>query len=302
MSKVIDKTYLPFTEDDLRQHFTADAEGQIDYYRKSADRYHKFLAEHQKTAGIPLTKARLSRQIEKDERFWTITALKRVFDDPSRDSILTILLTVMFGAVPPLQGLKSWKDCLSGDLRLYFEACLPSPSSYVTWLRENLHSRQIVPYVLDAAMRESARTLEGATHVDALFVNPSNGFAWLIEAKVLSDVSYSISFDNYRNQIARNIDVMIDNTSQSGAGLDVRSPERSLFALLTPGGFKSCPNSRLYGWLIHEYQTDSSSLQRDLPHRSDMDWDGLSRRIGWFTFEDVERVRPGTCCWPLKGE
>lgn len=130
-------------------------------------------------------------------------------------------------------------------------------------------------------------------------MNPKNGFAWLIEAKVLSDVSYSISFDNYRNQVVRNLDVMLDNTSQPGAGLEARDPARSLFALLTPGNFKRYPSSRLYGWLIHEYQSDPRTLQRDLPHRADIDWKSLSRRIGWFTFDDVERVRPGTCSWPL---
>ena len=296
---MIDETYLPFTEEELRGHFVADVEGQIAYYRKSADRYHRFLAKHRDTAGIPLTKARTPRQIEKDERFWTLTTLKRVFDDPSRDALLTTLLTGMFGEVPPVSGLRSWQACLAGDLRLYFEACLPSSPSYVRWLRRNLDSQQMVPYVLDAALRDNARRLEGATHVDALFLNPSNGFAWLIEAKVLSDVSYSISFDNYRNQIARNLDVMLDNTSHPGAGLETRDPDRSLFALLTPAGFKERRSSRLYGWLIHEYQADPSALQRDLPNRSDTDWVGLSKRIGWFTFDDVERSRPGTCGWPL---
>ncbi|MFH1690466.1 MAG: hypothetical protein ABIE42_09545 [Candidatus Eisenbacteria bacterium] len=299
MAHVVDETYLPFTDDELRPHFIADVEGQIAYYRKSADRYHEFLSEHPDTSGIPLTRARAPRQIETDERFWTITALKRLFDDSSRDSLLTALLKETFGDAPPVPGLGSWRECLSGDLRLYFEACLPSPPSYVEWLRTNLPSQQVVPYVRDAARRESARTLEGATHVDALFLNLSNGFAWLIEAKVLSDVSYSISFDSYRNQIARNLDVMLDNMSQPGAGLEARNPSRSLFALLTPGGFKRNPSSRLYGWLIQEYQSDPKSLRRDLGHRNEFDWTGLSKRIGWFTFDDVEKLRPGTCTWPL---
>jgi hypothetical protein len=246
-----------------------------------------------------LTKARTPRQIEKDERFWTVTALKSLFDDPGRDSMLIELLTGVYGDAPPLQGLADWQKCLSGDLRLYFEACLPSPPDYVEWLRSHLEERQIVPYVRDAALRKSARTLEGATHVDALLLNVSNGFAWLIEAKVLSDISYSISFDSYRNQIARNIDVMLDNLSQPGAGLEARKPERSLFALLTPGGYHRNPSSRLYGWLMREYREDPASLERDLPHRKGTDWQGLSKRIGWFTFDDIERIRPGSCPWPL---
>jgi len=299
MSEVIDRTYLPFTADQLRQHFIADVEGQIEYYRKSAERYHDFMSSHEDTAGIPLTQARSPRQIEKDERFWTVTALKHAFDDPARDSILAALLTETYGETPPIPEMSSWGECLGDQLELYFEACLPSPPAYVEWLRTNLADRQLVPYVLDAARRESARTLEGATHVDAMFLNRSNGFAWLIEAKVLSDVSYSISFDSYRNQIARNLDVMLDNTSQPGAGLETREPSKSLFALLTPGGFKRYPSSRLYGWLMHEYGTNPSSLARDLPHRTDMDWAGLSKRIGWFTFDDLERIRPGSCTWPL---
>ncbi len=82
MTNVIDKIYLPFTCDELRPHFIAEVDRQLDYYQKSASRYHEFIEEHTVTAGIPLTQARTPRQIEKDERFWTITATKRVFDDP----------------------------------------------------------------------------------------------------------------------------------------------------------------------------------------------------------------------------
>jgi hypothetical protein len=155
----------------------------------------------------------------------------------------------------------------------------------------------MIPYVLDAAARKGARTLEGATHVDAMFLNVTNGFAWLLEAKVFSDVSCSISFDNFRNQIARNIDVMLDNNSQPGAGLEKRDPEKSLFGLLTPAQFKQYPSSRLYGWLTKDYQTNTQALARDLCHRKAVDWSELSRRIGWVTFEDFEETRPGACPW-----
>ena len=194
--------------------------------------------------------------------------------------MLTQLLSKTFGPNPPIYGLGSWDECLEGDLRLYFEACLSSPQSYVNWLRANLKRRQIIPYVLDAAARDNERTLEGATHVDAMFINLKNGFAWLIEAKVLSDVSYSISFDNYRNQIARNIDVMLDKTSLPGSGLESRDPGKSLFSLLTPMSFKQYPSSRLYGWLMQEYRNNPNALERDLPHRKEMNWANLQQRIG----------------------
>jgi len=297
MKDMIDKTYLPFTVEELKRHFIADVDGQIDYYQTSAGRYHKFMKDHPDTAGIPLRAAKIPRQIEKDERFWTITATKNVYDHPSRTKILTQLLTKAFGSNPPIPGLGSWGECLAGDLKLYFETCLPSAQSYVKWLRTNLKRRQIIPYVLDAAARDNVRTLEGATHVDAMFLNVENGFAWLIEAKVLSDVSYLISFDNFRNQIARNIDVMLDNTSLPGSGLESRDPGKSLFSLLTPMSFKQYPSSRLYGWLMQEYRNNPDALKRDLPHRNGTDWAALQQRIGWLTFEDFEKVRPGACPW-----
>jgi hypothetical protein len=297
MTYVIDSTYLPFTADELRPHFVGDVDGHLAYYTKSAQRYHEFLSAHPETSGIPLSKARLPRQIEKDERFWTVTATKRIFDEHEAKQLLQRLLAGTYGATPPIADFEDWETCLDGDLRLYFEVCLPSPPSYVQWLRSRLNSRQIIPYIVDAAARDSARTLEGATHVDAMFLNVTNGFAWLIEAKVLSDISYSISFDNLRNQIARNIDVMLDNTSQPVSGLDFRKPESSLFTLLTPAQFKSAYKSRLYGWLMHEYTSDPRSLARDLPHREGVDWTGLAKRISWLTFEDLENVRPGACPW-----
>jgi hypothetical protein len=297
MAKVIDETYLPFSADKLRQHFVADVDRNLRYYERSAKRYHEFMAAHPITAGISIKESRVSRQIEKDEKFWTLAALKGVFDDPSRDLFFEQLLRKAHGDAPPINGMNNWTEWLDGELRLYFEACLPSPSIYVDWLRENLSERQMIPYVLDAALRESTRTLEGATHVDALLINLSNGFAWLIEAKVLSDLSCSTSFDSFRNQIARNIDVMLENNSMSEGGLDKRDPDRTLFALLTPASFKECPHSRLYGWLMQDYQTNPAALQRDLRHRTRVDWAAVSRRVGWFTFEDIENVRPGTCAW-----
>ena len=60
---------------------------------------------------------------------------------------------------------------MKGDLHLYYEARLPSPSVYVDWLKSNLDNRQLIPYVLDGlyfdfhALRHQAGTLLAASGV-----------------------------------------------------------------------------------------------------------------------------------------
>jgi len=125
MEDIIDKTYLPFTTDELKPHFLLDFEGQIKYYRESAYRYHEFMEKHPKTDGIPLKAAMIPRQIEKDERFWTITATKSIYDHQSRTNMLKQLLIKAFGLTPAIANLDTWEKCLDGDLQLYNEAWLP---------------------------------------------------------------------------------------------------------------------------------------------------------------------------------
>lgn len=68
--------------------------------------------------------------------------------------------------------------------------------------------------------------------------------------------------------------------------------------LLTPEIFRDNPSSRLYGWLLRNYQRDPDLLQRHLEHRKEpRDWAAVSRRLGWLTYEDCERVSPGSCAW-----
>jgi hypothetical protein len=291
---VIDPTYLPFTSEQLRPHFLVDADGQVAYFERSAQAYHNFIGARSERKGIPIADARGPCQIEKDERFWTATTMKRLVENPAA---LEVVLRSTFGDEPPMSAFKSWYECLSGRLNLVLEATLPSPETYVQWLRLNLGSRHLIPYVLHAAQRANARTLEGATHVDALVVNADNGFSLLVEAKVLSDISCVVSFDVFRNQIARNVDVMLESSAGLGPPLDARRPDRSLFLLLSPAFFRDRPQSRLYGWLFNEYKSLPSALQRDLPHRDSVNWPDVVRRLGWVTFEGIASVASGTCPW-----
>jgi hypothetical protein len=299
---VLHPVYLPFPAATLSRHFApvsspGTAEVYLRYYRESADRHKKFLSEVPNIGSLSLATLRNPCQIEKDERFWTVACWLQMFYSAERTQVLTKLMRRCFGNEPPLKRLRTWAECFSGELSLYFEARLPSPGNYKQWLRQNLPNRNLIPYVLRAASRSNNRDFEGATHVDALLLNPRNGFALLVEAKVLSDISCHVSFDVSRNQIARTVDVMLDANPMLTPPLCKRDPENSLFVFQSPAIFKTSPHARLYGWLLENYRLCPSSLGRDLPHRNDCDWDSVAPRIGWLTWEDCEATLPGSCRW-----
>jgi hypothetical protein len=200
-----------------------------------------------------------------------------------------------------VSGVDTWEACLEGELRLYFEVSLPSPDSYKTWLQKNIHERQIIPYIIDAAHEKNGlnikKNLEGPTHLDALLLNVDNGFALAFEAKVLSDISYQVSYDSTRNQIARNIDVLLEKNKDLHPPLNIRDPDKTCFLLFTPELFRKKWHSRLYGWQLKEYQNDPRSLARDVPHRHGINWPEISARLGWLTYEDCRKVLPGSCPW-----
>ena len=301
---VLHPVYLPFSEEQLLRHFAPvggrvgpdEAERHLTYYRESLRRLAEFETGPPPAAKDARAVVRRARQIEKDERFWVAAALMGVFHAGDRIARLAELLGRALGPAPPLDGLDSWEAALDGRLHLFFEVSLPSPPAYRAWLRDHLAERAMIPYVREAA---AGSRLEGATHVDALLLAEDTGFAVLFEAKVLSDVDGQVSFDVMRNQLARNIDVMLDANPGLAPPLTKRDPERTCFVLLTPELFKRHPHSRLYGWLLPEYRRDASALARDLTHREPqgVDWRALAARLGWLTFEDCERVAPGSCRW-----
>jgi len=297
-------TYLPFTQSALREHFAAAggksadtvAAEHLKIYASSAARYDQFLAQHPPPRELPVKDARGPCQIEKDELFWTASTLMRYYYAPDRAAKLAALCERAFGPTPPLEGIETWAAAFTNQVRLYFETNLPSPPSYRAWLKDNLTRRQFIPYVLRAAPG-SGEVLEGPTHVDAIVLDPSTGCAILFEAKVLSDCSIDVTFDTLRNQISRNIDVMLDRNEHLPHPLSTRIPNRTLFVLLTPRLFRNQPHSRLYGHLMTEYRSHPEALARDLPHRADANWEVVSKRLGWLTWEDFEELVPGSCRW-----
>jgi hypothetical protein len=186
----LDPTYLPFSAEQLRHHFAStsgrsadeQAARQPKYYLNSAERYHRFQADHPDRRGLPLSKLRTPCQIERDERFWIVACLMSYSYKADRTERFGALMHLGYGDTPPLRDVTSWDECLDGKLHLFFEVNLPSPLGYKRWLMD-------------------------------------------------------------------------------------------------------------------KYRTDPTTLVRDIPHRQSVDWLEVSSRLGWLTWDDCERVLPGSCPW-----
>jgi len=308
--KMHDK-YLPFSEEELLLHFAPVGkeckpnESQLDYYIRSIEKYEKY--KDNNILGKPLWEIKGPYQIQKDERFWTVNTLMNIYYNSNRVNELCKLFEKAFGKkIPSSIGVNNWEDCFNAEnLKLYFEVDLPSPTIYKNNLyslykEDKIQEHQIIPFIIASA--HDKKTLEGSTQVDALILNPDNGFNVLIEAKVLSDISIGVTYDLVRNQITRNIDVMLESNERLCVPLDKRDPNKSLFLLVTPKLFKDNPTSRLYGYKIREYQDRNKgvdALKRDLPHRTKEELKNIPSRIGWLTWEDFKEVNNNCSPWSL---
>jgi len=313
--KMHDK-YLPFSKEELLLHFApvgkecGPNENQLNYYIRSIENYEEYKKKNNNILGKPLWEIKGPCQIQKDERFWTVNTLMNIYHNSNRVNELCKLFEKAFGKkIPSSIGVNNWEDCFNAEnLKLHFEVDLPSPTVYKNNLyslykEDKIQEHQIIPFIIASA--HDKKTLEGSTQVDALILNPDNGFNVLIEAKVLSDISIGITYDVVRNQIARNIDVMLEWDKRLCDPLDKRDPDKSLFLLVTPKLFKDNPTSRLYGYKIREYQDRNrgvDALKRDLPHRTKEELKNIPSRIGWLTWEDFKEVNNNCSPWSLERE
>jgi hypothetical protein len=182
MTDVLHQMYLPFTADQLREHFApvlgrGERDRHLKYYRASVEEARKY-DELIRSGGKPTPmQIRLGRQMEKDERFWLATALMSLYhaDGGSGRAELFARLLERAGLRPPA-GFPRWEDALAGALDLFFEVNLPSPGRYRAWLRDHLDERAPIPYLKQRAEARGAR-LEGTTKADAMLPAPATGVA-----------------------------------------------------------------------------------------------------------------------------
>ena len=139
-----------------------------------------------------------------------------------------------------------------------------------------------------------------------MIINIDNGFSVIIEAKVLSGISVSTTYDLSRNQIARSIDVMLEENNDMYSPFNKRDPGKTIFLLITPEIFKDeKPNeqfSRFYGYKMMEYRDPEKGvecLKKDLPHRAEEVLKNIPSRIGWLTWEDFKDVNSQCPPWNI---
>ena len=330
------KKYMMKPDNDFAKHFLAVfkdpnndklKERHLKPYLESWHNYDNFEINGIGTIG----KYKHPRQIEKDEKMWlaSLFMTHENGDFDFRRCFADVLIKTFGDPIPGVfeRGFgwgdyigngghivdesvdkeQNWctsESCSHFGFRPFFlETSVPAPKAYKEYLSLRLKDKRkhLIPYVNDA-ITHSSKHLEGPTIVDCVFLG-HNGLSIFIEAKVLSDISYQVTYDETRNQIARNIDAMLETPNsiidEPNNPMNYRNKDRTFFLLLTPRLFKELPQSRLYGYKFNEYKTDPEAIGRDLPHRKLTKelCHEISKRIGWATWEDFNQINKNFCPW-----
>jgi hypothetical protein len=159
-----------------------------------------------------------------------------------------------------LPELDAWQKCLA-------------PQEYERQSRERMaHSNN--PSLV--ARSKNVSPVEGETEVDLVI----RGCSYLIhiEAKLESDVSMKTTYDPDRNQIIRNIDVLLEECNH-------RVPIFWMFV-------KDKGSARAYTQLTDLYRTDPEALAFALPHRNpNVLWE-IAQRITLLRWCDLLTILP----------
>jgi hypothetical protein len=125
--------YLPFTADQLREHFApvagaGEKDRHLTYYRASVARAKEYAELIRRGIKPTPAQTRLGRQMEKDERFWLATALMNLYHADGGSARVEAFARLLERAgLHARSGFPRWEDALAGPLELFFEVNLPSP-------------------------------------------------------------------------------------------------------------------------------------------------------------------------------
>jgi hypothetical protein len=144
------------------------------------------------------------------------------------------------------------------------------------WFKNEVKSHPI-RYIREksAERLKTGKPLESPTHVDAFI--ETDKLLIFFEIKYTSDISHSTTFNPYRNQLARLIDVGLDEAKCSG--------KEVLVILSTPSKFYK-NRSRLYYYKVQEY-SDPSLIKKDIGWRPIKDIEENLLAVKWIALEDI---------------
>ena len=150
------------------------------------------------------------------------------------------------------------------------------PAGYLLWLKNEVKSHPI-RYIREQATDHSKtnKPLESRTHVDAFI--ETDKLLIFFEIKYTSDIAHDTTFNPYRNQLARLIDVGLDAAKCSG--------KEVLVLLSTPSPLYES-RSRLYYYKVQEY-SDPLMIQKDIAWRTVSEIRDNVLAVKWIALEEL---------------
>jgi hypothetical protein len=210
---------------------------------------------HQRAASVPVLDEATLRRMRSGK------ALERMLTSPNSEDWVS---WTVFRTLARQQGW--WLNLLRVGSLLDLDAyaapsvklwrAVPSPAAY------ERASRARMAASTDPAHRERAsdpKPVEGDTEVDIALDGP--GVLWFMEAKLHSDLSASTTYDPTRNQLVRNVDVLLEQARGRRAVMSLIVLDRR--------------PDRLHTQLVAQYRADPRALHALLPHRSRAELDAI---------------------------
>lgn len=148
-----------------------------------------------------------------------------------------------------------------------------TPRAYEALSRERMRTSD------NPAWRERSlgmNPVEGPSEIDITFEGRS--YSVYVEAKLGSDVSLSTTYDPERNQIARNIDCVLEACGRRLPGFWMFVRDRK--------------PARAYVQLMNRYRT-AGELNRSLPHRAAAQLEEVASRLAVVTWSDLLPLSAG---------
>ena len=148
---------------------------------------------------------------------------------------------------------------------------IPTPPEYETQSRMRMQNSGNREWVLRSSNPDP---VEGNSEIDLTFGHDQ--FLVYVEAKLGSDISMDTTYDPQRNQIARNIDCLIENAGE-------RLP---IFWMLV----RDEAPDRAYLQLMKAYKADPGQLARDLPHREQAKLNTVAQNLTILLWSDFSEL------------